>query len=211
MEKLKSFNTWLNELSTVGTEEVDSRQIESRYDKAKFAVKLVRLYDEKKPDRGDVTQRKLLKNISTIADLHHSAFGLYNSGENKKVLGPTATNKIRMIFGANVISQQIDRIPNVVIKKYLPDVDEKEIQPSDIIRVNVAKILSVHGDSLQAILEIASTIVHEATHELEVQINGQTNENGPKRAEVEFMNWVKQNWNTIIQRIPELKIYKAPA
>jgi hypothetical protein len=117
-----------------------------------------------------------------------------------------------MIFGQNVLNQSsLEKLPNVVIKKYIPDIDDKQIQPSDIIRVNVKRHLDTHGDSLATILEIASTIVHEATHELEMQVTGSTNEVGPTNAEREFMNWVKKSWNVITQRIPELKAYVQPA
>jgi hypothetical protein len=215
MTKLKSFLSWLAEQTTVGTEEVDERQIDAVYDKAKFAVKIVRLYDDLVKRDGPnlpVQNRKLLKNISTIATLQAGAYGLYNSGENRKVIGPDVANRLKMIFGQNVLNQSsLEKLPNVVIKKYIPDIDDKQIQPSDIIRVNVKRHLDTHGDSLATILEIASTIVHEATHELEMQVTGSTNEVGPTNAEREFMNWVKKSWNVITQRIPELKAYGQPA
>lgn len=201
---VKSFLNWLSENRTLGTEEVDARQIESAYDKAKFSVKLVRLYDE-------MTKKSLLKNISTIATLQSGAFGLYNSAENRSVIGPNLANRLKMIFGQNVMqNKSLERIPKVVIQKYVPDVNPNELQPSDVIRVNVQKHLTTHGDSLTAILEIASTIVHEATHELELQTTGKTSEVGPTKAEKDFMFWVKQNWNNIITRIPELKAYGTP-
>jgi hypothetical protein len=53
-------------------------------------------------------------------------------------------------------------------------------------------------------LEIASTIVHECTHELERQKTGTTSEIGPVKAEGLFMQWVKRNWKTIITRIPQI-------
>ena len=196
MEDL-SFRSWL-EQNTVGTEEVDSRQLDAAYDKAKYAVRLVRLYDK-------MTNQKLLTNISTIATLSQGVFGLYNSGENKKVIGPAAAAKLRMRFGQDVMANNtLNRLPTVVIKQYVPDIDERQIQPSDVIHVNVQKHLAAHGDSMAAILEIASTIVHECTHELEMQATGRTSEAKPQAAERAFMTWVQKNWQTIRTQIPEL-------
>lgn len=192
-----SFQSWL-EQGTVGTEEVDERQIDAAYDKAKYAVRLVRLYDKS-------TGQRLLTNISTIATLNQGVYGLYNSGENKRVIGPAAAAKLKMKFGPDVMTNHsLDRVPTVVIKKYVPDVDERQLQPSDVIRVNVQKHLATHGDSMAAVLEIASTIVHECTHELELQTTGTTSESGPQAAERAFMSWVQKNWQTIRTQIPEL-------
>ena len=78
---LKSFIQWL-EQSTLGTEMVDERQIDSAYDKAKFSVKLVQMYDETLP-----RDQRLLLNISTIATLNKGVYGMYSSAEDKKVIG----------------------------------------------------------------------------------------------------------------------------
>jgi|GEM_PF-3535820 hypothetical protein len=193
-----NFKNWL-ELNTIGTEDVDESQIDAAYDKAKYAVKLVRMYDS-------MTNQSLLANISTIATLNSGAYGLYTSSEDKKQIGSSVLNKLRMRFGDDVMnSNKINSIPNVVIKQYVPDIDLNQINPSDTIRVNIRRHVQEHGDSLEAILEIASTIVHEATHELERQTLGRTDETGPRQAEAKFMNWVKTNWNNIAVRIPELK------
>lgn len=193
-----NFKKWL-EQSTVGTEFVDERQIDSAYNKGKFAVQLVQLYDK-------MTNQRLLTNISTIATLQAGAYGLYNSAENKKVIGPSVIAKLKMKFGQDVFtSHKLDNVPNAVIKRYIPDIDLNQLKPSDVIHVNVAKHLASHGDTLEALLELASTIVHECTHELELQTYGQTSEAGPVAAEHLFMNWVKTNWKTIISRIPALK------
>jgi hypothetical protein len=192
------FKIWL-EQSTIGTELVDERQIDSAYNKAKYAVQLVRLYDS-------MTNQRLLTNISTIATLQSGAYGLYNSGENRKAIGPEIANKIKMKFGNDIfLNHKLDHVPNAVIKQYIPDVDVRRIQPSDVIRVNVQKHLAAHGDTIEAILEIASTIVHECTHELELQNTGKTSEAGPVAAEHTFMNWVDKNWNVILNRIPQLR------
>jgi hypothetical protein len=193
-----NFRTWL-ELNTIGTEDVDESQIDAVYDKAKHAVKLVRLYDS-------LTNQSLLKNISTIANLNSGAYGLYASSLDRKIIGPSVVNKLKMKFGNDIMdSNKINNIPNAVIKKYIPDIDINQLTPSDTIQVNVRRHVQEHGDSLEAVLEIASTIVHEATHEIERQTLGRTDETGPRQAEATFMNWVKTNWNNIITRIPELK------
>ena len=195
MERFKSFF----EQSTIGTEFVDSRQLDIAYNKGKQAIQLVQLYDK-------MTGQKLLTNISTIATLPSGAFGLYNSAENKKVIGPGILNKIKMKFGQDVLStNKLNQVPNAVIKQYIPDIDTHQLVPSDVIRVNVAKHIAAHGDTLQAFLEIASTIVHECTHEMELQSTGKTSEIGPKAAEDNFKNWVNKNWNVILTRIPVLK------
>lgn len=193
---MKDFKTWIAENYTTGTENVESR-IDHLYDKAKYAIKLVQLY-------GRSTGKKILNNISTIAPLHAGVYGLYNSGENKKVIGPALANKIRFKFGQGLTQQKLERLPNSVIKQYFPDLDERQLYPSDVIHVNVARIIRELGDSKEAVMEIASTIVHEATHEMEFQTLGKTDESGPKRAEADFKRWVSVNWNLIVSKIPQL-------
>jgi hypothetical protein len=191
------FKSWLGENSTLGTENVESR-IDQLYDKAKYAIKLVQLYSKS-------TGQKLLNNISTIAPLYSGVYGLYNSSENKKIIGPAASNKIRFKFGHSAAQQQnLQRIPNSVIKQYIPDIDERQLAPSDVIHVNVQKIVREFGDTKEAVLEIASTIIHETTHEIEFQTKGKTDEVGPKKAEETFKKWVSTNWNLVISRIPQI-------
>lgn len=195
-----NFRQWLE--NTVGTEDVDSRQIDSIYDKARVAVQIVQLYDQ-------MTGQKLLTNISTVANLPSGAYGLYSSAENKKVIGPQTLNKIRFKFGQDqILNQKLNQLPNAVIKQYIPDINEKDLQPSDVIHVNVSRILQQFGDSKEAILEISSTLVHEATHELELQKTGKTSEAGPVAAEGKFMSWVKSNWKTLETKFPILKSQK---
>lgn len=184
--------------NTVGTELVDSSRIESLYKKAKISIKIVQMYDK-------MTNQKLLTNISTIAPLSSGVYGLYMSKENKKVIGSNIVNKLKLLFPKDMmLNQKLQTLPNSVIKQYVPDLDEKQLRPSDTIHVNVQKIVAELGDSKEAILEIASTIVHEATHEIELQTTGKTNEIGPKNAENHFIQWANQNWNVIKTRIPEL-------
>ena len=191
------FKQWF-EQNTLGTEFVDERQIDAIYDKAKLSVELVQLYDS-------MTNQKLLNNISTIVPLSTGVYGLYSSAENKKSIGPDILNKIRLKFGNDMKSiSNLQKIPNIVLKQYVPDIDINKIIPSDVIKVNIKKIVNELGDTKEAIIEIASTIVHEATHELEYQTLGKTNEIGPKAAEAKFVNWVNKNWNLITTRIKEL-------
>lgn len=197
------FKVWriMNEDATLGTEMVDERMLDSAYDKAKYSVKLVQLYDSTLP-----AGQKLLLNISTIATLNQGVYGMYASSEDKKVIGPQVLAKLRMKFGEEMIqSQNMGRLPAAVMKQYIPDLDMNQVKSSDIIHVNVQKHLQAHGDTLNAVLEIASTIVHECTHELERQTTGKTSEVGPVAAEHRFMAWVHNNWNTILARIPQLK------
>jgi len=189
-----NFKKWLENF-TIGTDNVNS-QIDGLYDKAKYAIKLVQLYVRSSP-----ANKELLKNISTIAPLNSSVYGLYNSAENKALI----QNDIRFKFDKNLIkNNDIQKLPYEVIKKHIPDIDEKQIRPTDVIRVNVQKIVRELGDSPNTIIEIASTIVHEATHEMEYRNTGQTNEIGPKKAEEEFKNWVSKNWKMISSQIPQV-------
>jgi hypothetical protein len=195
------FREWLG--NTVGTENVDSSKIESLYNKAKYAVKLVQLYDSK-------TNQKLLTNISTIANLNMSGvYGLYNSAENKDVIGPAAS-KTKFLFGKQTYNQyknNLSNLPPAVVNQYKPDLDPGNLVPSDVIHVNVREIVSRFGDTKEAIIEIAGTIVHECTHQIEFRTKGKTSEAGPVRAKEAFKVWADPagpNWKTIISAIPQL-------
>lgn len=188
-----SFKTWL-EINTVGTKEVDESKIDALYDKAKISVKLVQMFNE-----------KLLYNINTIVPLQTGVYGLYNSAKNQKVIDQQEAEKIRLKFGKDVIDKhQIDMIPNIVLKQKMPEIDLNKIHPSDTIEVNISRILRELGNTKRAVIEIASTIVHEATHENELQTKGSTSEIGPKAAEVQFLNWVKANKATIDNMLRDL-------
>lgn len=203
----------MNESNTLGTDEVESR-IDQLYDKAKYAIKIAQMYV--KTLSGP--ERDLLKNISTVAPLNSGVYGLYNSAENRAVIGPAAANAIRFKFGKDTIKQQanLQKLPATVISQYLPEVDPKQITPSDVIHVNVAKFVRELGDSPETVLQIASTIIHEATHELEYRTKGKTDDirgegvPGPKNAEKRFMSWARQNWSSIVSQIPQLKSFGMP-
>jgi len=194
-----NFKKWI-ENTTLGTENVDESQIDRIYDKAKVSVKLVQLY-------GRETNQKILNNISTVANLASGAYGLYNSKYNKKVINQNAMNKIRFKFGEDIIkNNKINNVPEAVIRKYIPDISDNEVQQSDVIYVNVSRIISEFGDTGRAVLEIASTIVHEATHEKEREEKGYTNETGPVMAEKKFLNWFKSNQNRLLTLFPQIKL-----
>ena len=187
------FAKWL-EQTTVGTELVDSSKIDALYEKAKISVQIVQLYDK-------MTNQKLLTNISTIAPLSSGVYGMYMSSENHKVIGKEVLDKMKLLFPKDImLDKKLQTLPNAVLKQYLPDLDEKQIIPSDTIHVNIQKILKQLGDTPQAILEIASTIIHEATHELELQTTGKTSEVGPVAAERKFIDWSKSNWNLLSKK-----------
>jgi len=188
--------------NTIGTENVDSSKVEQIYNKTKISVKIVQLYDK-------MTNQSLLKNINTIAPLSSNVYGMYLSKENKKIIGNKSYEKLKLMFPKDMmLNQKLQTLPNAVIKKYLPDMDERDLQPSDTIHVNVKKIINELKSDKKSIIEIASTIVHEATHEIELQTTGTTNEVGPKNAEKKFIDWVEKNWKMIITRIPELNSIK---
>ena len=198
---MAQFRNWL-EQNTLGTDEVAS-QIDGLYDKAKYAIKIAQMYVK---SAQDPKTRNLLKNISTVAPLNSGVYGLYNSAENKAVIGRPA-NQTRFVFGQDIMAQQnnIQKLPVAVIKQYMPDVDPNQIKPSDVIHVNVQSIVAKLGDSMEAILEIASTIIHEATHDFNYRSTGQSPEQDSKDAETAFVSWVRSNWDRVLAAIPQLR------
>lgn len=81
---------------------------------------------------------------------------------------------------------------------------EDNEEKGDTVHVNVRRIMNEKRTDVEAILEIASTIVHEATHDDEYAAKGQSDEMGPKKAEDQFLAWARQNWQVIIQKFPEI-------
>lgn len=181
-----SFNEFINQ-----KQNVDATQITSVYNKAHIAVDLVRWYNP-----------QILDNISTIANLASGAYGVYNSGENKKIIPPDVQQSL--IYYGKLNPQSIGNIPKKTLMQYYPQIDKNKIQQSDTIRVNVRRILNEKKTDIEAVLEIASTIVHEATHEIERETTGQTSEIGPEQAEKTFVQWATKNMQTIMQKYPEL-------
>jgi|SRR6516225_6900328 hypothetical protein len=174
------------------TKAADESQIDTLYSKAHIAVEIVRMY-----------QPELLADISTIANLASGAYGVYNSGDNRKVLPPEMEKQL--VYYGPVGRHNLDMIPKKTLMQYYPYLHPQQIQDSDTIHVNVRRIMQESDNDLDAILEIASTIVHECTHEKEREATGQTSEAGPVRAEEAFMGWAKQNMNNLLQRFPQLR------
>ena len=173
---------------------VDDSQIEAKYDKARIAMQLVSEYNA-----------SLLDEISTIADLSSGAYGLYNSGENSRLIPEEVKNQIRLIFhDENMDDATMNKIPVKVLGERFPQIDANSIKIDDVIRVNVSRIVNESNTDLEAVLEIASTIVHEATHQIEFETQGWTSESGPQAAERNFYSWAMQNIQRI-QNIPELQ------
>jgi hypothetical protein len=198
---MNSFKEWfIKEDATLGTEFVVD-QISSVYNKAKLAIKLVQEYDKTlKPGY------KLLPNINTVAQLSADPhiFGLYKTDEKKKIISnkvpPQIADKIKTTFRGKEGS-----VPEITLHKYFPQLKPEDVLESDMIRINVNSIVRSFGDTPRAVLEIAKSIVHEATHELEHELKGAT-QDGPgtavEKAEDAFENWaIKGAGKGVFQQI----------
>lgn len=170
---------------------IDESQIDSVYNKAHIAVQLARAYDQM-ADRRD-----LLNNISVIANLASGAYGVYNSGENKKVIPPQLQQAL--IYYGKVTPQNIHNIPRATIKQYYPQIQDNQIKSTDTIHVNIRRILNEFPNDEDRIKEIASTVLHEATHEWERENYGKTSEVGPLKTEAAFKNWMQGAGKQVLQ------------
>jgi len=179
--------TWKEFLETT-----DSRQLDQLYSKAHIATEIVGMYNP-----------RMLDNIAVIANLASGAYGVYNSGENQKILPKDVENNL--IYYGRINKRQLDNIPKRTLMQYYPQIPQNAIRQSDTIHVNVRRIMQEKGSDFEAVMEIASTIVHEATHEMERETTGTTSEAGPMAAEQKFMQWVIQNKNMLMSRFPELQ------
>jgi len=219
-KKLK-FADWLLEFNTgtLDTELVDAKGLTTAFPKAEKAVDLVRSYDAAEGEhkwlkdylkwegpRGDFGY---LLNVGVIAPLSGSAYGLFNSGENQRILDrdimkPGITFKTMQPISPDDMRQK-DFLKNLsyqVIRQEYPDVDVNKIHDSAMIHVNVPKIindLKLRGLKdrdleKEIIKQIASTIVHEATHQLEaVWLKDKKGEGVPEQAEKKFADWLSRN------------------
>ena len=161
---------------------VDNSQLESIYEKAKISVAIVNLYNP-----------KILQNISTIANLASGAYGLYSSGENQDIVPPDIEQAMVVKSQGKLNKNQLHQMKPDIIKQYFPEIDLRRINPSDTIHVNVRRIVNELKDDYKIILQIASTIVPEATHDIEHRTTGSTGEGRPEAEERKFMNWALKN------------------
>lgn len=161
---------------------IDESQIDSIYNKAHIAVELARTYAQRSNNAD------LMKNIAVIANLASGAYGVYNSKENKKILPKNIQQSL--IYYGKIDPNNINLIPTMTIKKYYPQVPQDQIKNSDTIHVNIRRILNELPNDTDRIIEIASTILHEARHEWERDNLGHTDETGPVKLETEFKNWI---------------------
>lgn len=179
--------TWLEFLNKVNENEIDQL-----YSKAHVAVQIVNYYNP-----------KILDNISVIGNLGSGAYGVYNSGENKKYIPPQLEKSL--VYYGRVNRRNLDMIPKKTIQQYYPQVDLNQIKPGDTIRVNIQRIIREAGSDFEAIMEIASTIIHEATHEIERETTGTTSEVGPVKAEQAFKAWAMPKQAQLMRAFPELQ------
>lgn len=200
-----NFKNWLNFTeTTLGTEDVDASQIESLYGKARQSVELAREYDETMPP-----DQQVLRDVSTIANLATgAAYGIFMSGETSKAIGQDVTNNLKLIYPNDpMLGRKVQKLPKATILKTLQqknvNVNAKDIMPSDVIRVDIRRHLAKYGDTPAAVIEIASTIIHEATHVKQFEDEGHTEDGAGTRveqAEAAFKNWVKLNWMRLSQK-----------
>ena len=204
-----NFKSWLNEQSYVGIEDADSSQIERIYKKSRLAVKIVQDYDKQ-------TGNNYLTNITTIAPISRAGiFGLYNSAENKAIIGKPF-NQQKFTFSQEEI-EKMKSLPEDVLRQHgIPDEVIKSLTPTDTIHVNVLNIydtfnkaqksgkMSPEEAQINIIREIASTIVHESTHDADKRLHGKTSEIRPLEAEKKFNNWFDQNLASLKTKYLEL-------
>jgi len=197
------------EQSYVGVEDVDVSQLERVYNKSRLAVKIVQEYDK-------ATGNKYLTDITTITPISKAGvYGLYNSAENKAVLGKQY-NKQKYTFSQEEMDK-MTQLPEDILRQHkVPEEVIQAIQPTDTIHINVLNIydtynrlqkegkISPEEAQINIIREIASTIVHESTHEQERRKTGKTSESGPEAAEKKFNTWFNSNLNNLKSRYPEL-------
>lgn len=164
-----NFGKWLK---------IDESQIDALYDKAKISVELVQMFNP-----------KLLTNISTIANLAAGAYGIYQTAENKNLINPNEEQRIIIKTNHHLTKQQIEHLPPETLKNYF---GVSQITPNDIIHVNVKKILAETHSDIEAIIQIAATIAHEATHEMEYREKRQTNETAPTNIQKALIKWAMQ-------------------
>ena len=188
---------------------MDVSQLDRVYNKSKLAVKIVQEYDKS-------TNSKYLTDITTITPISkQGVYGLYNSSENKAVLGKQY-NKQKYTFTQDQLDK-MSKLPEDILRQHkVPEEVIQAIQPTDTIHVNVLSIYKTFNDLQKAgkispeeaqiniIREIASTIIHESQHDAERRKTGKTSESGPEAAEQKFNTWFKSNLSMLKSRFPDL-------
>jgi hypothetical protein len=144
-------------------------------------------------------RRNLLNNISVIANLASGAYGVYNSGENKKIIPPQLQQSL--IYYGKVTPQNLNNIPKETIKRYYPQIQDDQIRNTDTIHVNIRRILNELPNDEDRIMEIASTVLHEAVHAYEIEATGVTSEIGPLKTEANFRQWMKGPGKAILNSL----------
>jgi hypothetical protein len=200
---------YLEQSNFAGIEDADVSQLDRIYNKSKLAVKIVQDYDKQ-------TNNKYLTNITTITPLSRTGvYGLYNSSENKAVLGKQY-NKQKYTFTQEELDRMASLPGDVLRQNRVPEEIINAIQPTDTIHVNVLEIYKKFNDMQKAgkispeeaqiniIREIASTIVHESTHDSDIRLHGKTSESKPIEAEKKFNNWFDQNLASLRMKYSEL-------
>lgn len=170
---------------------LDETQIDTVYGKSKISVELVKWYDP-----------HLLDSIHTIANLASGVYGLFNSGDTERKLPPEVEQNL--LYYGRVTRSNLQNIPRQTLKQYYPQLKDDQIRDAYTIKVNVNRILRESRSDFEAVVQIASTIVHEATHKSDYAKAGQAGEPNAYGAERRFMNWVQQNVRAILQKYPEL-------
>jgi hypothetical protein len=183
---MKTFKEWI-----LSNKKINFEEVEHVYNKTHIAVQLVNMYA---PD--------ILNNISTIANLSAGSYGLYNSAEVKKEL-PEEIEK-KLIYYGRVSAEKIKKLPNTILKKYFPTLNDYNIKEEDVIRVNVKRIIQESKTNFEAVVQIASTIIHEATHANEMKLKGFTNETNPEHEEAKFITWVKSNKDKLFSLLNQM-------
>lgn len=164
----KSFKLWLNE-------DVDDSAIIRAYDKARIAVNLVKKY-----------RPQVFQNISVISNLASGAYGVFTHFEIDDGHSGLVRGKPH--------KAELNQIPKQMIQQAHPGINPALLEKGEAIKINIQRILNdpkINSD-LEAVIQIASTIIHESVHEMEVREKGTTSEVGPQAAEKEFVQFCQR-------------------
>lgn len=172
---------------------VEGGKIEASYPLSHVAVQLVREYDE-----------NALYNIGAVEDMPGGGpYGYYSTGDNVHQLPQEIADRVRLEFN----TENIDLIPTSFLLNSIPELNEQSIQIGDVIHVNINRIIteSQHPNPIifnfNVIKEIAKTILHEATHVIEVETTGETSESSAEGAETPFDRYINDKFDEIAQII----------